>query len=176
MNFVAVGKTSSIDEDGGWRLWSCTLQCLSDDSSKCPCQKHHFLRSLLIFASFVCSIFISNLHIKLKYTCIFSLYLYSKKLIFSLFLSINKELSLSLSLWANLHHGHVHQRGCLKNSQNGFLLVIKGPKFIDELDSYCHLFKGYHEAPISKDLPGNSLFLFNFFYDFDFSLLHHLES
>jgi hypothetical protein len=52
MNFVAVGKTSSIDEDGGRRLWSCTLQCLSDDSSKCPCQKHHFLRSpLLIFAS-----------------------------------------------------------------------------------------------------------------------------
>jgi hypothetical protein len=48
------------------------------------------------------------------------------------------------------------------------LLVIKGPKFIDELDSYCHLFKGYHEAPISKDLPGNSLFLFNFLYHFWF--------
>jgi hypothetical protein len=42
--------------------------------------------------------------------------------------------------------------------------TFSGPKFIDELDSYCHLFKGYHEAPISKDLPGNSLFfLFIFF-------------
>ncbi|CAK9196975.1 unnamed protein product [Sphagnum troendelagicum] len=33
--------------------------------------------------------------------------------------------------------------------------TFSGPKFIDELDSYCHLFKGYHEAPISKDLPGS---------------------
>jgi hypothetical protein len=54
-----------------------------------------------------------------------------------------------------LHHDHVCQMECLKNLRNGFLLVIKGPKFIDELDSYCHLFKGYHEAPISKDLPGS---------------------
>ncbi len=95
----------------------------------------------------------------------FSLSLFKKTYFQSLSLYIYRNsLSLSLSLWANLHHDHVCQMECLKNLRNGFLLVIKGPKFIDELDSYCHLFKGYHEAPISKDLPGNSLFfLFIFF-------------